>query len=57
MKINWTEAKKSKVIRLVEEWLVSHKAISGEHVGQCDECLVDAVDLVADLADAVGGKE
>ena len=42
---------KEKVSKLIEEWLKEHDYPCGETVHQNDECIVDSVSLVSDIAD------
>ena len=42
---------KEKVFKLVQEWLKEHDYPAGESVYQNDECIIDSVSLVGDLAD------
>lgn len=42
---------KEKVFKLVEEWLKEHEYPNGESVHQNDDCIIDSVSLVGDLAD------
>ena len=43
-----------KVCNIVHKWMVEHKCHSAEHASQNDECNIDAIDLVCDLAEIVG---
>lgn len=54
MKNNYTEDQKQKVCDLVYKWMNRHECHSGEQAAQSDECTVNAIDLVCDLADVVG---
>jgi hypothetical protein len=36
---------------MVYNWLKAHRAHSGEMAAQDDDCTIDAIDLVCDLAD------
>lgn len=49
--INWTEAKKEKVIRMIDKWLREYDAYSGEKIMQDDDCQIYAPGLLSDIAD------
>ena len=42
---------KEKVFKLIDEWLKEHNYPCGETVHQNDDCVIDSVSLVGDLAD------
>lgn len=53
MKIEWTEEKKEAVIKRLTEWLIEHRASSGEMMYQNDECQIDAIEILSDLVDDI----
>ena len=53
IKIVWTQAKKDKVCKRLEEWIIKHFAVAGEIICQSDDCLISAPDMLADLVDDV----
>lgn len=42
---------KEKIFKLIEEWLKEHDYPNGESVHQNDDCIIDSVSLVGDIAD------
>ena len=42
---------KEKVFKLIDEWLKEHDYPCGETVHQNDDCVIDSVSLVSDIAD------
>ena len=50
----YTKEQQDKVCNIVHKWMVEHKCHSAEHAAQNDECNIDAIDLVCDLAEIVG---
>lgn len=42
---------KEKVLKLIEEWLKEHDYPCGETVHQNDDCVIDSVSLVGNIAD------
>ena len=51
MKHTYTEEKKEKIAQMVYNWLRTHNAFSLEHVYQTDDCQIESIELVGDLAD------
>lgn len=47
----YSEHQKDRIAQMVYNWLKAHRADSGETVAQDDDCTIDAIDLVCDLAD------
>jgi uncharacterized protein YeaC (DUF1315 family) len=54
MKNNYTEEQKEKVCDLVYKWMVENNCYSAEHASQDDDCTINAIDLVCELAEIVG---
>jgi hypothetical protein len=51
MKHTYTEEEKEKIAQLVFDWMYEHEIWASEKVYQSDRCSIDAIDLVAELAD------
>jgi len=49
IRIDWTN--QVQALRLIETWLIKHNCYSGEMAQQDDDCTLDAIDLVGELAD------
>lgn len=47
----YNEHQKDRIAQMVYNWLKAHRAHSGEMAAQDDDCTIDAIDLVCDLAD------
>lgn len=47
----YNEHQKDRITQMVYNWLKAHRAYSGEMAAQDDNCNIDAIDLVCDLAD------
>lgn len=53
LKIDWTEEKKSKVLKMIEDWIQEHGVTCGESVQQCDGPSIDSVNIMSDIVDVV----
>lgn len=51
---NYTAEQKEQVCDIVSKWMIEHVCYNGEQAAQSDECTINAIDLVCDLADVVG---
>ena len=51
MKHTYTEEQKEQIAQMVYNWLRTHNAFSSEHVYQTDDCQIESIELVGDLAD------
>lgn len=47
----YTEEEKEKIAQLVFDWMIEHDCWGSDKVYQVDYLNIDAIDLVADLAD------
>ena len=50
----YTKEQQDRVCSSVYKWMVEHHCHSAEHAAQNDECNIDAIDLVCELAEIVG---
>lgn len=50
----YTKEQQDQVCNIVHKWMVKHDCHSAEHAGQNDECNIEAIDLVCELAEIVG---
>jgi hypothetical protein len=53
IKINWTQAKKDKVAKAIEKWIIEHGAFAGEVIMQDDDAQITAPELLSDLVDDI----
>ena len=54
MKNNYTDKEKDRICEIVYKWMIENDCHSGEQAAQNDDCNVNAIDLVCELADVVG---
>lgn len=50
----YTKELQDRVCCIVHKWIKEHNCHSAEHASQDDECNIDAIDLVCELAEVVG---
>lgn len=50
----YTREQRRRVCQIVHDWMVKNQCHSAEHACQDDTCLVNAIDLVCELAETVG---
>lgn len=51
--VEWTEEKKEKVLKIVQDYIEKHEAWGGEMVAQDDDAQIDAIELACDLAEII----
>lgn len=51
---NYTKEQQEVVCNTVHKWMLEHDCHSAEQASQNDECTIDAIDLVCELAEIVG---
>lgn len=44
---------REEVFEAITDWMIKHGAYSGEHVMQCDRCVIGAPELLADIIDDI----
>lgn len=51
MKHTYTEEEKEKIAQMLFDFLREHNCFNGEDFAQNDECQIDSIDFMCDLAD------
>lgn len=51
MKHTYTEEQKERIAQMLFDFLTAHNCWGGEHFSQDDECQIDSIDLMCELAD------
>ena len=51
MKHTYTEEEKERIAQMLFDFLREHRCFGGEHFAQDDECQIDSIDFMCDLAD------
>lgn len=51
MKHTYTEEQKEKIAQMLFDFLRKHNCFGGEHFMQDDDCQIDSIDFMSDLAD------
>ncbi|MBR4983148.1 MAG: hypothetical protein IKY94_11385 [Lachnospiraceae bacterium] len=51
MKHTYTEEQKEKIAQMLFDFLREHRCFGGECFAQDDECQIDSIDFMCDLAD------
>ena len=51
MKHTYTEEQKERIAQMLFDFLTSHHCWGGDHFSQNDECQIDSIDLMCELAD------
>lgn len=51
MKHTYTEDQKERIAQMLFDFLTAHNCWGGDHFSQNDECQIDSIDLMCELAD------
>lgn len=51
---NYSKEQKEKICNLVYQWMKENNCHDSEQAHQNDECIINAINLIGDLADVVG---
>ena len=51
MKHTYSDEQKEIIAQMIYDFLKSHNCFGGEHFAQDDECQIDSIDLMCELAD------
>ena len=51
MKVIWNDGNIEEAKSIIEKWLIENDCTSGETAQQSDNCQINAINLIADLAD------